>query len=222
MNYQEILLNEEGQKLLKLKEQVHNLSPEIAESFINVSNYKKELLDDKISLSFFEDILKSDKRFIMSEKELINYYSESHLKEIESLTDKLFTITEKYGNYNIEIYVGMTNKNYADYMNIDINGLLLSENEYEFASKVANRRVNAVMNQIKIHIKDSIKIPKCHSKNIIIDTKKKTEKQNRYLYDGVIYLNFPKEYILEYKNLKKIILEFLDLAWEGIEKYKTW
>lgn len=222
MNYKEILLNEKGKRLLKLKEEIKNLSPELAESFINVSNYKKELLDDKISLSFFEEILKSDKRFIMSEKELVNYYSENHLKELENLTDKAFSITDKYGNYNIEIYLGMTNKNYADYMNIDINGLLLSENEYEFATKVANRRVNAVMNQIKTHIKDSIKIPKCHSKNIIIDTKKKTEKQKRYLYDGVIYLSFPKEYILEYKNLNKIILEFLNLAWEGIKKYKTW
>lgn len=222
MNYQKIILNEEGRNLLKLKEELTKISPESAKNFINVSHYKKELLDNKITVEFFEEILKSDKRFLLSEKEIVDYYAKNTLKEVESLTDKLFTTTEKYDNYNIEVYIGMTNKNYSDYMNIDINGLLLSEDEYAFATKVSNRRVNAVMNQIKANIEESIKIPKRHSKNIIIGTKRKLEKEKRYLYDGVIYLTFPKEYILEYKNLNKIILEFLNLTWEGIDKYKTW
>ena len=222
MNYQGILLNEEGRKLLKLKEEVHNLSPEIAESFINVSNYKKELLDKRISISFFEEILKSDSRFILSKKDLIDYNIKEYFKKLETLTDKDYSVTYRCGNYNIEIYVGMTNKNYVDYMNTTLDILLSNEIEHRFAVKVATRRVNAVINQIEKHIRESIKIPKCHSKNINIEKNVKPEIAKRYLYDGVIHLSFPEEYILEYKNLTKIILEFLDLAWEGIEKYKTW
>ena len=109
MNYQKIILNEEGRNLLKLKEEITKISPELAKNFINVSHYKKELLDNKITVEFFEEILKSDKRFLLSEKEIVDYYTKNTLKEVESLTDKLFTTTEKYGNYNIEVYIGDEN-----------------------------------------------------------------------------------------------------------------
>lgn len=216
-----IILNEEGNKLLQLKKEVDKLSPGLAESFIKVSNYKKELLNKKITLEVFEEILKTDNRYILSKGELESYFANEYFDKIETLTDKKFSADKIGGTCFIRVYIGMTKGDYSKYFGIDIDVLNRNEEEMNFAKKVATRRINVINDEILDLVKNSINIPKIQSKSLIIKDARHISAHKRYLCDKEIIFSFPVDYIESYKKLDSMVLSFLNAVWEGIENYKT-
>lgn len=216
-----IALNEEGKKLLKLKESIVNIPVDLLGGFLKETPYKKELLDNSISTSDFEEILKKDSKFASKDKYFEEIFFE-FIKDIENHTNKYFSTRIHKDYFGIEIYLGMKRIEYLNYTKSTMYELKSDKLEQKFANKISCRLVEYATSKVNDYLKKNLNIPKVQSKKITLNNERKLSKDGRFLYDNSIFLKFPKEYVVDYKNLKKIVLYFLDYTWEGIELYKTW